>query len=121
MPLLISLLLCHYLADYQLTNRRMLVAKSDGQKILPIIEHAAVHATLMFFVLFVFKVSWQVVLLGFGIELGTHFVIDVSKGCITKRYPVFADMRRKPYWQLYGLDQFLHTLVVLLIYHLANP
>lgn len=76
------------------------MAKADGQRLLPILEHAAVHAVLMLVVLFVFGISWQVALLGFGIELGTHFVIDVSKGRLTKRYPVFADMHRKPYWQL---------------------
>lgn len=104
MLLLISLLLCHYLADYQLTNRRMLTVKADGRRLLPVLEHASVHAILMLFVLLACGASWQVALLGFGIELGTHFVIDVSKGRNTKRYLVFANMHRKPYWQLYGLD-----------------
>lgn len=69
----------------------MLMAKADGQRLLPILEHATVHAVLMLVVLFILGISWQVALLGFGIELGTHFVIDVSKGRLTKRYPVFAE------------------------------
>lgn len=120
MALLISLLLCHYLGDYQLTNRRMLSAKADGQRLFPILEHAGVHAILMLLVLFAFGVPWQTTLLCFLIELSTHFAIDVSKGKITKHYPNLADMHCKPHWQLYGLDQLLHTLFVLLIYHLAR-
>lgn len=45
--LLLLLLACHYLADYQLTNGWMLRAKADGRQLLPILAHASVHTLLM--------------------------------------------------------------------------
>ncbi len=40
--LLISLLVCHYLADFCLTTPAMIRAKADGRNPWPILLHAAI-------------------------------------------------------------------------------
>lgn len=117
--LLIALLVCHYLADFCLTMPVMIRAKADGRRLWPIALHASVHAVLMGVCLCVYGVGWKWLLALTAIELVSHFVIDVSKARISSRYPYLSDSRRKPYWMLYGLDQLLHQLVVVVIWQLA--
>lgn len=38
---------------------------------------------------------------------------------MTNKYPTLADKEKKPYWQLYGLDQLLHLLVIVGIWYVA--
>lgn len=100
--LLLLLLAFHYLADYQLTNGWMQRAKADGRQLLPILAHSSVHTLLMGGLLMLS--TPLVAFVGIALELSTHFVIDVAKGRITAAYPIFADTKQKPHWQLYGLD-----------------
>ncbi|MCR5130225.1 MAG: DUF3307 domain-containing protein [Prevotella sp.] len=118
--LLISLLICHYLADFVLTSPAMIRAKADGRTLLPIFWHAAIHALLMGLCLLFFKVelSWLVVLV--SIELLSHFLIDTAKGRLTARFPQLANSQQKPYWMLYGFDQLLHLLIIVTIWFLAG-
>lgn len=51
------MLLSHYLGNYQLIYQRILSAKAHGQRLLPMLEHAWVHVTLLPIVLFIFGVS----------------------------------------------------------------
>ena len=86
---------------------------------MPILNHAGVHGTLMILVLLAFGKPWQwAIALGL-IEFATHFIIDLGKGLLTKNYPTLADNTKKPFWQLYGLDQLLHLLVIVGIWHIA--
>ena len=62
------------------------------------------------------EVSWRLLSLLVLLEFVSHFLIDTAKGRLTARYPVLADMQRKPYWMLYGFDQLLHLLVIVLIW-----
>lgn len=117
--LLIALLVCHYLADFCLTMPVMIRAKADGRRLWPIALHASVHAVLMGVCLCVYGVGWKGLLALTAIELVSHFVIDVSKARISICRPYLSDSRHKPYWMLYGLDQLLHQLVVVLIWVLA--
>ena len=78
--LLISLLICHFLADYCLTTPQMIKAKASGKKLQHIFFHSCVHAVLMGLVFFAFSVSWKTVLLLSAFELCSHFVIDYLKG-----------------------------------------
>ena len=114
--LLIFLLVCHYLADFCLTSPAMIRAKADGRNIWPILLHASVHAFLIGLCLLLWGISWKLVLLMMLAELVTHFLIDTGKGRLTARYPTLADQQRKPYWMLYGFDQFLHLLVIVIIW-----
>ena len=114
--LLVSLLVCHYLADYCLTTPSMIRAKADGRNPWPIILHASIHAGLVGLCMLLWEVSWRLLSLLVLLELVSHFLIDTAKGRLTARYPILADMQRKPYWMLYGFDQLLHLLVIVLIW-----
>lgn len=115
--LLITLLVCHYLADYCLTFPVMIRAKADGRNLWPILLHAAIHAFLMGVCLLFWFVSWELLLLLVGVELISHFVIDTAKGRMMAHLPIFADIRRKPYWVLYGFDQLLHLMVIIAVWY----
>ena len=117
--LLIYLLVCHYLADFCLTMPMMIRAKADGRNLWPIALHAAIHAVLMGLCLLVYGIGWQLLLVLIVTEWGSHFVIDVSKAQISIRFPYWSDNQHKPYWMLYGFDQLLHQMVVIVIWYLA--
>jgi len=117
--LLIALLVCHYLADFCLTAPVMIRAKADGKKLWPIVLHAAIHAVLMGLCLLVYGTGWRLLLLLMMTELGSHFVIDVSKAHISIQFPYWSDNRHKPYWMLYGFDQLLHQMVVIFIWYIT--
>ena len=117
--LLISLFVCHYLADYCLTTPAMIRAKTDGRTLAPIMAHAAVHAVLMGCCLWVFGTDFTRSALLAGVELLSHFVIDTAKGRITARFPLLADNKQKPFWMLNGFDQLLHILVIIGIWYAA--
>ena len=117
--LLIALLVCHYLADYCLTLPVMIRAKVDGRNLWPIAFHATIHAVLIGLCLLVYNVDWKLLLVLMMIKLFSHFVIDVLKAQISIRIPYLSDNRHKPYWMLYGLDQLLHQMVVVVIWVFA--
>jgi len=117
--LLIVLLVCHYLADFCLTAPVMIRAKADGKELWPIVLHSAIHAVLMGLCLLVYGTEWRLLLLLMTIELGSHFVIDVSKAQFSIRFPYLSDNRHKPYWMLYGFDQLLHQILVIIIWFIA--
>ena len=52
--LLISLLICHFVADYVLTTPAMIEAKATGKRMIHIVLHAGIHTVLMGGVLIVF-------------------------------------------------------------------
>ena len=115
--LLISLLVCHYLADFCFTSLAMIRAKADGRNPWPIMLHASIHALLMGLCLLIGRVAWDMLLLLMLVELISHFLIDTGKGRLTACYPVLADQQKKPYWMLYGFDQLLHLLVIVFIWY----
>lgn len=119
MLLLITLLICHYLADFCLTWPALIRSKADGRNVWPILLHAAVHAVLMGCCLLVFGVSMELAFWLMLLELVTHFVIDTSKAAVSVKVPLLADVRQKPYWVLFGLDQLMHQLVVVVIWYAA--
>lgn len=115
--LILFLLLCHYLADFCLTSPAMIRAKADGRNPWPILLHAGVHAGLVSICLLFWQTPWKTLLLLVLMELVSHFLIDTAKGRLTARFPVLADMQQKPYWMLYGFDQLLHLMVLVLIWY----
>ena len=117
--LLVFLLVCHYLADFCLTWPKLVAAKSDGRNLWPIALHSSVHALLIGLCLIVFGVEWQLLLVLMMTELVSHFAIDVLKAQISIRFSYWSDNRYKPYWMLYGFDQLLHQMVVIVIWYLA--
>jgi hypothetical protein len=117
--LLISLFFCHFLADFPLSTKWMLAAKQKGEPFLPILVHAGIHAALMGLVLVLFlhdePNGWLYITKLIPFQWFTHFGIDVMKGKMMVWYPSTADTSNKLYWLLFGLDQFLHATVILLM------
>ena len=112
--ILTAFLMCHFLADFCLTNRSMLMAKADGRSLWPILWHAAIHGVLIAVCVWV-AVDFRTAVWAFIIECFTHCAIDWGKGRIMGQYPVYADTHEKRYWMLFGFDQLLHLYVLLFI------
>jgi hypothetical protein len=112
--ILIGLFICHFLADYtHLSTNWMLNAKRLGKPLIPILTHATVHTLLMGMFLWLFGVSNTILLMGF--QLTTHFVIDVWKGRMNSWFPLLQSPTNKWHWVVFGFDQLLHALVIILM------
>jgi NADH:ubiquinone oxidoreductase subunit H len=51
--------------------------------------------------------------LAMGLQLVTHFLIDVWKGRMNGWFPALRSPSNKGHWIVFGLDQLLHTLVII--------
>lgn len=127
--LLIALNVCHWMADYtHLSTKWMLTAKRIGSPSFPIFCHALVHATLMGIVIFIFITSvTHVVSFPLNIEfelfvlqLSTHFLIDILKGKINVWFPSVSNPANIKHWYVFGFDQLLHQIVIILMVFLLN-
>ncbi len=117
--LLISLFICHFLADYCLTTPKMIKAKASGKGLYHILYHSCVHAILIGIVFVLFGFSLKICALLFLIEMISHFIIDYCKGLVGRVFPAFADNSQKAFWVLYGFDQLLHLLVIVAMIYIA--
>lgn len=128
--LLLSLFFCHFLADFtHLSTNWMLKAKRFGSPLLPILAHAFVHATLMAITLEIYChytiYGYETKLFEFTrvdklffLQLVTHFLIDFWKGRMNFWFPTLTDPSNKFFWWLFGIDQFFHASVILLMVYL---
>ncbi len=115
--LLIALFFCHFLADFTwLSTTWMLNAKSVGKPLLPIFAHAAVHATLMGIALAFGNLTFAVWLNLVIFQLLSHFLIDLWKGRMNVWFPQVKSPASKWHWILFGFDQFLHAVVICIMY-----
>jgi len=119
--LLMALFFCHFLADFtHLSTSWMLDAKRFGKNLFPIYAHASVHSALMAIVLIPTHIS----LYAFGFlvlfQLNTHFIIDVLKGRMNGWFPSLQSPANKWHWIVFGFDQFLHAVVIILMVHFVN-
>lgn len=112
--LLVALLVAHDLGDFTpLATERIREAKATGRPAWLIGMHAAIHAVLVTLaVLIVIGPSSEVLVLVAGLELATHFLIDLSKAHLGLWVPRLGDMRTNPFWWLLGADQLLHGMVL---------
>jgi len=112
--ILIGLFICHFLADYtHLSTAWMLNAKRFGKPIFPIFAHAMVHTLLMGIFLGCMGISNTILLMVF--QLITHFIIDVWKGRMNGWFPALQSPANKWHWIVFGFDQLLHALVIIVI------
>ncbi len=118
--LLLTLLVCHYLADFCLTFPAMIKAKADGRNPWPILLHAGIHAGLVGICLLCWQISWNLLLKMMALELVSHFLVDTAKGRLSAFFPRLADPQGKPYWMLYGFDQLLHLSVMAVIWFFSK-
>jgi len=114
--ILIALNVGHLFADYTWLSRPyMLKAKHFGYPLRPIAIHALVHAMMVWVILMPFMYPSHLLLVIVIFEFITHFLIDVWKGRMNKWFPVFQDTASYYHWTLFGIDQFLHQLVLIII------
>jgi hypothetical protein len=118
--LLIALFFCHFLADFTwLSTSWMLNAKAVGKPLLPIFAHAAVHATLMAIVLAFGQMTFALWFNLVMFQLLSHFLIDLWKGRMNVWFPIVQSPASKWHWILFGFDQFLHAVVICIMYYTA--
>jgi hypothetical protein len=114
--ILIGLFICHFLADFtHLSTDWMLHAKRLGKPLFPIFIHASIHAMLMSLVLawFIgFSNMWAYLVI---FQLAAHFLIDVSKGRMSGWFPNLQNPTNKWHWIMFGFDQLLHALVIIIM------
>ncbi len=114
--LFIVLLICHWAADFtHLSRPYMLAAKKFGSPAKPIFDHAAVHGTLMGIVVYFFTRDFLTSAIACSFQTMTHFGIDVLKGRMNKWFPPVQNPANYFHWYLFGADQFLHIMVILVI------
>lgn len=112
--ILIGLFFCHLLADYTpLSTGWMLNAKRLGKPFTPIMAHAMVHTLLMG--IFLIGVGVSGVLPLMILQFVTHFFIDVMKGRMNGWFPSLQNPANKSHWVVFGTDQYLHALVIILM------
>jgi hypothetical protein len=122
MWLLLALFFCHFLADYTpLSDARMLAAKRVGRPFHPILAHGYVHGVLMGLALYFFGVKVEdAICLGL-FQCLTHTGIDVLKGRLNARYAILQSPANVQHWIVFGLDQYAHTVVILLMWYATLP
>lgn len=112
---LLILNLCHWAGDYtHLSTSWMLRAKQYGRPLLPIFLHALVHTLLMFVAVLILH-NKEKALFAAAMQLPTHFIIDVTKGKLNVKYPQLQNPNNKFHWWVFGLDQWLHHAVIVII------
>lgn len=113
---LMLLFLCHTLADYtHMSTSWMLGAKRFGKPLFPIFIHASIHAMLMslvvgYFIGFEYKWAYLVIL-----QWSSHFAIDVFKGKLNYWLPNLQSPSNKWHWVVFGFDQYLHSVVIIIM------
>lgn len=116
--ILAGLFFCHFLADYTpLTTSWMLQAKKFGKPLFPIFIHALVHSVLMGLFLLCIGINYIFPLM--AIQLTTHLFIDVMKGRLSGWFPALLQTENKWFWIVFGADQFMHALVIILMTNYA--
>ena len=119
--ILIALFFCHFLADHPpLQMDWMLSAKRLGKPLFPIFAHAGMHTILMFITLIYFDVDLKLAFELSAFQLTTHFLIDLLKGRMNGWFPSLQSPANKWHWIIFGFDQFLHALVIIIMSYLAT-
>jgi len=93
----------------------MLNAKRLGRPLFPILCHAGIHAVLMAIAFWGFGFSGFIVIKMFFVQLLLHFFIDTWKGLMNTWFPVLQSPANKWHWVVFGFDQFLHAIVIIVM------
>jgi len=113
LTIFILLNICHWIGDYtHASTGWMLNAKRFGKPLPPIFVHALVHGTL-FSVAIYFVYGLDKAIVGGVFQLVTHFIIDVLKGRINYWFKSVQSTANKAHWYVFGADQFMHQLVLI--------
>ena len=111
------LMVKHFVADYFLQTKWMIVEKAEYGKLGGLV-HAGEHAILTGVVLGIMGIGWPTLLL-MVIDFILHYQIDWTKSNYLRgRFafsPLPMDQSDYQYWWAMGLDQFGHYLTYVLI------
>jgi len=116
--ILLGLFFCHFLSDYtHLSTTWMLNAKRLGKPLFPIFVHSLVHTILMgiFLLCILSKEQYYLLLTVLPLQLISHFLIDVWKGKMNVLFPILQSPANKFHWIIFGFDQYLHTVVIVIM------
>jgi hypothetical protein len=97
----------------------MLSAKRFGKPLLPILAHAGNHANQVLWFTFFVVDDLYIAFYAALFQLVTHFTIDVLKGRLNGWFPALQSPANPYHWYVFGADQFLHQLVILLTTYYA--
>lgn len=118
--LLILFQITHWLADYtHLSTKWMLDAKRLGKPLAPIFIHALIHTILIQIVLVCFISDWMLIIELMALQLFSHWGIDILKGRMNGWFPALQSPANKFHWYIFGFDQLLHQIILILITFLA--
>ena len=113
--ILIGLFICHFFADYtHLSTTWMLNAKRFGKPLFPIFIHAYIHMFIMGVFLSLIGLKNELYFL-MPFQLVTHFLIDTLKGKMNVWFPSLQSPANKWHWFVFGFDQLLHAVVIILM------
>ena len=121
---LIGFQLVHWIADYVTTTPKMIEAKRFADSYSPIFLHSFHHTGLAMILISLTFLVYQIScgfcsgcfsFTRFAIAMlilqTTHFLIDVMKGKLTKKFEKLQSPMNKIYWVYMGFDQFLHQII----------
>lgn len=103
------IILGHIIGDFYLQTDKMAENKKKSMKYM--IMHCLIYALLMAIIIFLLSNSIMQTLLITGLILITHFLIDIVKKHIYKKYEKYEYM-------IFLLDQVVHILVLSCIYYI---
>ncbi len=120
--LLMALFVCHFLGDFtHCSDKRMLAAKRLGKPFTPILVHGMVHGTFMGIVLMLFKVDTILAIELYLFQTWSHALIDTLKGRMNGWFPTLQNPGLARHWYLFGFDQLLHALIIILMWAATFP
>lgn len=106
--LIIYMLSIHFLADFVFQTDRMAIDKSKSWLIL--FHHSLVYYAILYFGFGIY--TKEIPPLIFTINFISHFIIDAITSRINSR--LWALNKRHWFFVIIGLDQFLHTSILIL-------
>lgn len=100
--IMIMLLFFHFIGDFPLQTE--LIATNKSKAVLPLLKHCILYSLLFFVMGFYF---WLIILI-------THIIIDYISSRINLK--LYHSNKRMFFVNL-GLDQFIHTTILILAYY----
>lgn len=102
------------MADFtHLQTAEMVSAKKRGD-LVPLLLHAWWHGCLMMLVVILFDFA-PIAPYVFLFQTFAHFCIDALKAKMNVWFPQYAEPSNVYHWYIFGLDQLLHQVVIILI------
>lgn len=118
--LLLLLSWWHMIADYTpFCNQWMCKAKEFWEPLFPILIHAFIHAIGMGTILLLYSdktpIHLILIIKLFFLQWITHFLIDTIKWKINYYFPSVRDTHSDWYRIVFGWDQYLHTVIIIMM------